>query len=166
MAKTAKAAPVVEPAETEEETVDLHTKVKPLHEAHAAYIKEQTDVDVDPLAIFLVYSTRVAFRKTSDNYQEAKLAAAAAKEAEAEAKELAKAEKAKEREAKKAEKDAAKAAKAAEEEKAEKGKGKGKKTSAEELAESDAEETPAAKPAKGKAKATPKPAAKSGKKPF
>lgn len=106
---------------------DLSTKVKPLHEAHSAYIEDQTGVTVDPLHIFLVYSTRVPFRKTSDQYKESKSAAAEAKAAALAAKEEAKAEKAKEREEKKAAKEAEKAAKAEAAAKAAKAEAKGKK---------------------------------------
>lgn len=98
--------------EPETEAVDYSTKVKPLHEAHSAYIEDQTGIKVDPLHIFLVYSTRVPFRKTSEQYQDSKAAAAEAKEAAAKAKEEAKAEKAKAREEAKAAKEAEKKAKA------------------------------------------------------
>ena len=91
----------------------LKTKVNAVHEGHAAYIKEQFGVDVPPEFIFAVYSTRVAYRKTSDQYQSAKSARQEAREQaekeKAETKEQAK----KEREAKKAEKEKAKAEKAA-----------------------------------------------------
>ena len=110
----AKAKQAEAPAETEATEVDLTTKVKPLHEAHAAYIKEEHGVDVDPLHIFLVYSTRVPFRKTSEQYQESKAALLARKEEEARAKEEAKAQRAKEREEKAAAKKAEKEQKAAE----------------------------------------------------
>ena len=58
----------------------LKTKVNAVHEGHAAYIKEQFGVDVPPEFIFAVYSTRVAYRKTSDQYQSAKSARQEARE--------------------------------------------------------------------------------------
>lgn len=160
MAKKDKA--VEAPAETTETKKDkayLDGKVNSVHEGHAAYIKEVFGVDVDPAFIFAVYSTRVAYRKTSEQYQGAKSARAKAKEDAAAAKEAAKAAKAKEREEAKAAKDAEKAkADAAE---AKKSKGKGKQTSAEASAEADAANEGEAKAAAKKA--TP---AKGKKKPF
>lgn len=100
--------------ETTEEKVDLSTKVKPLHEAHAAYIKEVHGLDVDPVAIFAVYSTRVAFRKSSEQYAKSKEEAQAQREAQEKEKEAAKAAKKAEREAAAAEKKAEKERKAAE----------------------------------------------------
>lgn len=84
------------------------TKVGPLHEAHAAYIKRTTGKDVDPEDIFLIYSTRVAFRKTSEEYQEVGARKAALKEEAEKAKAEAKAKKAAEREEAKAKKEQAK----------------------------------------------------------
>ena len=146
-----------------EETPDYASKVTVLHEKHAAYIKAQTGIDVDPLAVFLVYSTRVAFRKTSDEYaavKEAKTEAEQAKEQEKaekkaarekeaaerkEAKEKADAEKAEakaQREKEAAEKKAAKEAAEAEK-KAAKEKADAEKAAAKESGEGD-------KPAKGR----------------
>lgn len=101
-----------------EESEGNETKVGPLHEAHAAYIKRTTGKDVDPEAVFLIYSTRVAFRKTSEEYQEVGAKKAALKAEAAKAKEEAKAAKAKEREEAKAKRDAEKAEKAKEREEA------------------------------------------------
>lgn len=56
--KKAAAAPPA-PVATDEEGA---TRVGPLHEAHAAYLLRTHDVTVDPEHIFLVYSTRTAFR--------------------------------------------------------------------------------------------------------
>lgn len=134
----------------------LQGKVTPVHEGHSAYIKEQFGVDVPPEFIFATYSTRVPYRKTSEQYQGAKSARAEAKEAATAAKEEAKAKKAKEREEAKAKKEAEKAAAKAAEEKAAKSKAKGKQSSAEALAEADK----AAAPKAGAKKATTK------KKPF
>lgn len=150
MAAKKKEAPVESAPETTEVVKDrayLQGKVTPVHEGHAAYIQERYGVDVPPEFIFAVYSTRVAYRKTSDQYGSAKEARAAAKEAAAKAREDAKAEKAAAREKAKAEKDAAKKAKAdaAAAEKAAAEKSEGKST-------------------KGKGKAEAKPAAASGKK--
>ena len=49
---------------TKNETAEAEeaNKVGPLHEQHAAYIKRTTGLDVDPEAVFAVYSTRTAFR--------------------------------------------------------------------------------------------------------
>jgi colicin import membrane protein len=119
------------------------TKVGPLHEAHAAYIKRTTGFDVDPQAIFLVYSTRVAFRKTSDEYKEVGAKKAAIKEAAEQAKAEAKAKKEAERK-EAAEKKAA--------EKAEKAK-----AAAEAKAKAQAEkEAKAAEKAKAEAAKAPK----------
>jgi hypothetical protein len=131
-------------SENTEKTIDLSAKVKPLHTAHSEYLKAKFGIDVPPEHVFAIYSTRVDFRKNSDNYQGAKSAAAEAKEAAAKAKEEAKAAKAEERAKAKAEKEA-EAAKKAE-------------------AEAKDEKKPAAKTAKPAAKkAAP---AKGGKKPF
>jgi hypothetical protein len=160
MAKAKKKAEET-PAETTETKKDkayLDGKVTPVHQGHADYIENLYGVKVDPAIIFAVYSTRVAYRKTSDQYGEAKAARVAAKEAAAAAKEEAKAKKAAEREAKAAEKKAAKEKAAAEEKKS--SKKKGKQTSAEAAAEADAAEEAASKPAAKKA------AKKSTKKPF
>ena len=115
------------------ETVDLSTKVKPLHKAHSAYIEENLGITVPPEHIFAVYSTRVPFRKTSEQYQESKAAAAQAKEEALAAKEKAKAEKKAEREAAakaKADAKAAKEAEAAKTEKSTPAKGKAAKAAA------------------------------------
>lgn len=144
----------------------LNGKVNSVHQGHADYIKQEFGVDVDPAHIFAVYSTRVAYRKTSDQYQGAKTAKVEAREAAEKAKEEAKAKKEAEKKAAAEQKaaDKAAAAKTADAEKPAKGKGKGKQSSAEALAEADAPDPEAsAKPAKAAAKkSTPA----KGKKPF
>lgn len=164
MAKKDKTA-AAEPEATTEKKRDgeyLNGRVNAVHRGHSAYIKETYGVDVDPAHIFAVYSTRVPYRKTSDQYQGAKQERVSAREEAAAAKEKAKAEKAAEREAAKKAKEEAKAKeKAANEKAASKGK-KGKQSSAEALAEADA-----APANEGEAKAAKKAAsAKGKKKPF
>lgn len=114
-------AEATEATEVETTESDPRDKVTVLHEKHAEYILEKTGIEVDPLAVFLVYSTRVAFRKTSDEYKEVKAAKESAEEEKARLKEEAKAareeaakKKAEEREAAKAEKEEAKAKREAE----------------------------------------------------
>lgn len=147
----ATASATTTPAETAEEK---STRVGALHAAHAAFIKEQTGVDVTPEQVFAVYSTRVRFRK-SEGYQ---TEVRAAKAAEKEAREKAKAEAAEAREKARAEKAAAKEAAAAKKAETPKG-GKGKQTSQEALAEASTDSgTTTAKAkktgsTKGKAKA-------------
>jgi hypothetical protein len=169
-----------------DETPDYASKVTVLHEKHAAYIKEQTGVDVDPLAVFLVYSTRVAFRKTSDEYAEVKAAKEQAEKDKEEAKAAAKAEREKaaaekaeakakadaekaeakaKREQEAAEKKAAKEAAEAEKKAAK------EKADAEKAAASEGDEKPAAKGRRGKGKQTSADAIKdaekaAGKSPF
>src|ERR1700754_1384352 len=140
-------------AEATEETVDPSTKVTVLHEKHAEYIKDKTGIDVDPLAVFLVYSTRVAFRKTSDAYKEVKLTKAQQAEAAELAKTEAKAAREKEREEKaaaKAEADEAKAKAKAEKE--------AERAAAKEAKEKEAAEKKAAKEAEAAAKSEATPA--------
>jgi hypothetical protein len=133
MAKAKKQAEET-PAETTEVVKDkayLDSKVTPVHKGHAEYIETLYGVKVDPAVIFAVYSTRVSYRKTSEQYNEAK----AARVAEKEAAEAAKEEK-------------AKAEKAT-------SKKKGKQTSQEAAAEADAAEAEAKPAAKSKAKKKP-----------
>lgn len=143
-----KAAEAVEPQTDAEgtEAEGSETKVGPLHEAHAAYIKRVTGKEVDPEAIFLVYSTRVAFRKTSPEYQEVGAKKAALKEEAEKARAEAKAKKAAEREEAQKAKEAEKAKKAEEREAA-------KKAKEEERAKAKAEKEAAAAKAKAEKEA-------------
>lgn len=172
MAKSKKTeAPVVEETATEtpakevvKDAAYLEGKVTPVHEGHAAYIKETFGVDVNPAHIFAVYSTRVAYRKTSEQYGSAKEQREAAKIAAEEAKAEAAKEREAAREAKKEAKEKAKAEKAAAA-KAE------KEAAAKAEAEKPAEEKTTAKKTAAKKTAAPKgtgktAAAKGGKKPF
>jgi hypothetical protein len=155
MAKAKKQAEET-PAETTEVVKDkayLDSKVTPVHKGHAEYIETLYGVKVDPAVIFAVYSTRVSYRKTSEQYNEAKAARVAEKEAAEAAKAEAKAAKKAAAEEKAAAKKAAKEEKA----KAEKAtsKKKGKQTSQEAAAEADAAEAEAKPAAKSKAKKKP-----------
>lgn len=172
MAPKNKTEAVVETPETVEEATDYASKVTVLHQKHAEFIKAETGIDVDPLAVFLVYSTRVKFRKTSDKYAEVKQTKAEQEAAKEAAKEEAKAAreeaakaKAEEREKAKAEKAEAKAkadaekaeAKAEKERLAAEAKAAKDAAAAEKAAASEGDTATADKPAKarrGKGKTT------------
>lgn len=62
--RTKPTAPEPEDVEQGDEGV----RVTGLHETHAAYIEDNFGVKVDPLAVALIYKSRVAFRK-SDEYE-------------------------------------------------------------------------------------------------
>ncbi len=145
-------------AKPEDKGNDTETRVGPMHEAFAAYIKENKGVDITPEQVFAVTSTRVAFRK-SESYTVGVKAAKERQRQEAEAaKEAAKAEREAERarkaEEKAAEKKAADDKKAAE--KAAADKAAAEKTSEGALAEANAksegkDETPPKKTGKAAA---------------
>lgn len=147
---------------TTEETPDYKSKVTVLHEKHAAYIEKETGIKVDPLAVFLVYSTRVAFRKTSDEYSEVKQAKIAAEAAAEKEREERKAAKAAEAEKRKAEKEAEAAKKAEEKAARDKAKAEEKAQKEAEKAEKEAEAAKA-KAEKEAAKSTDGEAAKPAK---
>lgn len=112
-----------EPEDTE--TGDEGVRVTGLHETHAAYIEDNFGVKVDPLAVALIYKSRVAFRK-SDEYE----AYLTAKDEEKAAEEATR-----------------------EEEKAARAKAKADAAAAKETEDGDAEDAPV-KPKRGARKAT------------
>jgi hypothetical protein len=137
-------------------------RVGALHEAHAKYILDEFGVVVDPLHIFLTYSTRNKFRKTDSYKENVKASIAEEREIQRLAAEEAKAVKAQERATAAAEKAAAKVLKDAERAKAAE-----EKTAAAATKAAEKEAAAAAKAAEtatdeGETKTTPK---RSGKAP-
>lgn len=159
MTETATEATVDTTAPATEEKEGSETRVGPMHEAFAAYIKENKGIEISPEQVFAVTSTRVAFRK-SDAYlvgvKEAKEKARA--EAEAAKAEAAAAKKA-EREqaaAKKAEEKAAKEAAAAEAKAAKEAEAAAKAEAGEDASVAGAEAAKEKKSGKGKTAPTAK----------
>lgn len=140
MAKTKQAEAEVE--------AGSETRVGPMHEAFAAFIKAETGVDISAEQVFAVTSKRVAFRKSEAYLNDVKAAKAEAKAAL----EATKAERAAAREAAAAEKAAAKEAKATEREtaKAEREKAAAEKAEAKAAAAAEKAASKESKPAKGK----------------